>query len=160
MAGTMEDTVICVASTDENRKLSSFSNFNDELVSIACPGSNIMSTDLGGGYTLMSGTSMATPMCAGTFTLAASFNPAAELDVIRKKMMETVDQPSGLNGRVINGGQANAFKLLKAVGSGDGTKNVLVKHVKHHLSDLKVPKDVHAIVAKSKTLSQKLMGQD
>jgi len=122
MAGTMEDTVICVASTTTNKRLSSFSNFNDKLVSIACPGSNIMSTDLSRRYVRLSGTSMATPMCAGTFTLAASYNPAEKLDVIREKMMETVDKTSELRRRVISGGQANAFELLKAVGSGDGTR--------------------------------------
>jgi len=114
--------VICVASTTTNKRLSSFSNFNDKLVSIACPGSNIMSTDLRKRYVALSGTSMATPMCAGTFTLAASYNPAETLDVIREKMMETADESSTLQGRVISGGQANAFELLQAVGSGDGTR--------------------------------------
>lgn len=55
--------VIAVAATDISGSLASYSNFGP-FVTIAAPGSSILSTYNNGGYTTMSGTSMATPFVA------------------------------------------------------------------------------------------------
>ncbi len=67
--------VLAVASTTRWDSQSSFSNQN-AYVDIAAPGSSIYSTAMGGGYTSMSGTSMATPFVAGLAGLICSKYPS------------------------------------------------------------------------------------
>jgi subtilisin family serine protease len=60
------DSVISVAATDVNDQFASFSSLGAE---ISAPGVNILSTALGGGYTTLSGTSMAAPHVTATSAL-------------------------------------------------------------------------------------------
>ncbi len=53
--------IVCVAATDANDALASFSNTGPVSVDLAAPGAQILSTVPGGGHALYSGTSMATP---------------------------------------------------------------------------------------------------
>jgi subtilisin family serine protease len=67
--------VITVASTTQARVRSSFSNFGLHKIDVAAPGSSILSTLPGGGYGLMSGTSMASPHVTGIAALMKSTHP-------------------------------------------------------------------------------------
>jgi len=60
------DSVISVAATDNNDQFASFSSLGAE---ISAPGVNILSTAIGGGYTTLSGTSMAAPHVTATSAL-------------------------------------------------------------------------------------------
>lgn len=68
--------VITVASTTQARARSSFSNFGLHKIDVAAPGSSILSTLPGGGYGLMSGTSMASPHVTGIAALMKSAHPS------------------------------------------------------------------------------------
>jgi subtilisin family serine protease len=67
--------VITVASTTRAGARSSFSNFGLNKIDVAAPGSSILSTLPGGGYGLMSGTSMASPHVTGIAALLKSTHP-------------------------------------------------------------------------------------
>ncbi len=103
------DTVIAVASTDRNDKLSYFSNYGS-WVSVAAPGSDILSTCIYGNsgrvagskdsdsYADMSGTSMATPAVAGVAALCYASNEdllnnrvSGTADAVKKAILESTD---------------------------------------------------------------------
>lgn len=68
------DYAFNVASTNSSDLKSSFSTYNYS-VDVCAPGSNIFSTLYNNTYASMSGTSMASPICAGGAALVKSMNP-------------------------------------------------------------------------------------
>jgi thermitase len=67
-------TMIPVSATDSNDSLTSFSSYGS-FVAMSAPGINIWTTTRGGGYQAWWGTSLATPVTAGTVALMMSANP-------------------------------------------------------------------------------------
>ena len=65
------DKVIAVGATDSSNNLTSFSVYGDHI-DIAAPGKDTLSTYVGSTYQALSGTSMATPIAAGSYALALS----------------------------------------------------------------------------------------
>ena len=82
-------SVIAVSATDSNDELASFSSTGTQ-VELAAPGVSIYSTYIGG-YTTMSGTSMASPHVAGTAALVWKANPTWSNDDVRTQLQESAE---------------------------------------------------------------------
>ncbi|MFO0478492.1 MAG: S8 family serine peptidase, partial [Bacteroidota bacterium] len=80
--------VISVAATDASDKRSTFSEYNTS-VDISAPGTNIYSTITSSGYGPKDGTSMASPIVAGTLAAMLSVNPALKPDNIEALIKST-----------------------------------------------------------------------
>ncbi|SME95842.1 S8 family peptidase [Pseudobacteriovorax antillogorgiicola] len=65
------DNVIAVGATNQRDRLTNFSVYGD-LIDIAAPGEQTLSTYPGSSYKYLSGTSMATPIAVGAYALALS----------------------------------------------------------------------------------------
>jgi subtilisin family serine protease len=72
--------VIGVASTDNQDRRSSFSNFGAALAHMAAPGEGILTTYPGGGYAIVSGTSFAAPFVAGGAALMVQIDEDLDRD--------------------------------------------------------------------------------
>ena len=104
--------IIAVAATDHNDNLASFSSYGATSVDIAAPGVNILSCQPGGGYRLLSGTSMATPHVAGAVALAMGRFPNAPALQIKQLILTAADVKAHLNGKVLTNGRLNAFMSI------------------------------------------------
>lgn len=93
------ESAVTVSAVDKNLKLSSYSNYNGPI-DIAAPGDNIMSSYLNNTYTLLSGTSMATPQVAAGFAIVRSVYPdksAIEVEEMIKEYAIKVEENEGEN---------------------------------------------------------------
>jgi subtilisin family serine protease len=75
-AALPEPNILAVAATAQGGGLSSVSNYGGN-VKLAAPGESIISTAMGGGYELRTGTSMASPAVAGAAALVAAADGGA-----------------------------------------------------------------------------------
>src|SRR5262245_41930848 len=104
--------IISVAATDHNDNLASFSNFGATTVDLAAPGVSILSCQPGGGYQLLSGTSMATPHVSGVVALAMGRFPNANPLFIKQLILNAADVKPQLAGKVLTGARLNAFLAI------------------------------------------------
>lgn len=106
--------LISVASTTRTDALSSFSNYGAATVHLGAPGSEILSTVVGGNFATFNGTSMATPHVAGTCALLKAFKPDLTHLEIREIILQTVDFVPALETTTITGGRLNAHEAMQA----------------------------------------------
>jgi len=112
-AGYRLPNIVAVAAHAFTDALANFSNRGNNTVHIAAPGKNILSTTVGGGHAVLSGTSMATPHVSGALGLllakAGRMSPA----LARERLMMT-SIPAGIYRRhTISGGRLDALNLLR-----------------------------------------------
>ena len=105
--------VVSVAATDNRDRRASFSNANAD-VEIAAPGVDVLSTYNNGGYTELSGTSMATPHVAGVASVIRTRSPALTAAQVVAKLQTSVDD-LGAPGRDQSFGFGRV-NLVKAAG--------------------------------------------
>lgn len=83
--------VISVAATDEQDKLTRFSNYGKKTVHVAAPGFQILSTFPDNKYATASGTSMASPHVTGVVGLLLSVNHQLTPMRIKEILMQTAE---------------------------------------------------------------------
>lgn len=91
------DNVLSVGATDVNDISADFSNYNYAL-SVSSPGVNIVSTWKGDGYKSLSGTSMASPIVAGTASLVMEQFPELTAQQVLERIRVSSDKIDYLNG--------------------------------------------------------------
>ena len=101
---------IAVAATDSGDSKASFSTYGS-WVDVAAPGLDILST-YPGGYTNLSGTSMATPFVSGLAGLLFSYHSAWTNSQVRSQIEQTADNILG-TGTYWRYGRINACRALE-----------------------------------------------
>jgi large repetitive protein len=107
--------IIAVAASDHNDGLLGGSNYGATTVDVAAPGNYIYSTFPGDNYGYMGQTSTATPHVSGLAALIWSNNPALTHLLVKKIILDNVDQLPSMDGKVLTGGRINAFKALSDI---------------------------------------------
>lgn len=111
-SGYPHDSVLSVASTTRTDSMSSFSQWGLTTVDLGAPGSDILSTVPGGGYSSYSGTSMATPHVTGAAALAWSVNPDLSAVEMKELLMNSGDENAALTGKTASGKRLNVNNAL------------------------------------------------
>lgn len=110
-----DGNILAVAATTAEDELADFSNYGPDSVDVAAPGDQIRSTYLGSAYKYLSGTSMASPLVAGSAALLRTANPDATFSQLRTALRKEVDKPSALKGKVVYDGRLNLQKALQYI---------------------------------------------
>ncbi|MGC9452613.1 MAG: S8 family serine peptidase [Oceanipulchritudo sp.] len=125
------ENILTVAAVDRNDQLASFSNFGSGCVDVGAPGVDIHSlAGLGDhGYTLMSGTSMATPVVAGIAALLMAEFPESDIMGIKNRILKSVRGVDRLADKVVTGGMVNLRKALETVDDRPYNDDIASAHV-------------------------------
>jgi thermitase len=103
--------VISVGSFANSGGRSSFSNYGVKTVHVSAPGSAILST-YKGGYSNLSGTSMAAPHVSGVVGLLLSNEPNLTPVQVRDRLIKTSTKTSKLSSSSMSGGRVDAYRAL------------------------------------------------
>ncbi|MBR3772269.1 MAG: S8 family serine peptidase [Clostridium sp.] len=94
------DNVITVGNIRCDGSLHVSSNYDNELVPVVAPGTQIYSTLPDGKYDFMSGTSMATPYVAGIAAMLYSYYPRISAGCAKKQICRNARELPGLEGYI------------------------------------------------------------
>lgn len=106
---------ITVAATGSGDLMTSWSNTGFNLVSLAAPGSRILSTVPGANYEYFDGTSMAAPFVAGAAAVLWGAFPGASVRQVRQAILSSVDLNTVSPYRVQTRGRLNLRKAFEAL---------------------------------------------
>jgi subtilisin family serine protease len=113
--------MISVEATDQNDARAGFSNFGAKSVLMGAPGVGILSTTPGNTYSVLSGTSMATPHVTGAAALVCAANPNVSINQLHALLAFNGDVIPALAGTTLTGRRLNVFKSIQALNEGDIT---------------------------------------
>ncbi|MGA0164109.1 MAG: S8 family serine peptidase [Bdellovibrionota bacterium] len=85
--------VILVGATTKEDQRSSFSNYGNKIVPIAAPGSQMISTTLGGGYGSSQGTSFSAPLVSGSLALIWTKHPEYNFTQTKNALYQIAENP-------------------------------------------------------------------
>ncbi|MEM9023033.1 MAG: S8 family serine peptidase, partial [Bacteroidota bacterium] len=115
------DNVLAVTATRESDEKAGFANYNFTC-DVAAPGQGILSTFENGGYDLLSGTSMATPITAGCAALVKAQYPSLNALQIGEQLRVTTDNIDAVGGNTafagkLGTGRINLERALSGINS-------------------------------------------
>ena len=104
---------IAISATTSSDGFASFSSSGPE-VDLAAPGNSIYSTYRNGGYTTMSGTSMATPHVAGAAAMVLSTHPGFTPSQVQSHLQNNAEWLSGLSSNQQGSGLVDVEKAVSS----------------------------------------------
>jgi len=104
--------MVVVAASESRGGMASFSNYGAKYVTVAAPGEDIISTVPGGAFQSMSGTSMATPLVAGSLARGLSGSDLTAADAAERLVTTSTRSPLWTN-KVRSGGVVDLLKYLQ-----------------------------------------------
>jgi thermitase len=104
--------IISVAASNQSDSLAVFSNYGSGSVSLAAPGTNILSTQPDDQYQAFSGTSMSAAYVSGAAGLVLARHSNLGATGLKDRILRTVDVIPVLQEKVITGGRLNAYRAL------------------------------------------------
>lgn len=111
----IDNMIVVGASTNNNEFLrADFSNYNQKLVDVFAPGSEIYSTVPTNKYEYLQGTSMASPVVAGAASVLLAYMPNLTPPQIIESLVKTVNK-STVNA-MINSNTNNRFDMISQAG--------------------------------------------
>jgi subtilisin family serine protease len=115
--------LISVAASDNFDQPASWSNWNSRKVTVAAPGVNVLTTQRGGGYATVTGTSASAPIVTGVAGLLKSFHPGANAGAIAKAISDGSRAIASLSGKVKSGGVVSAAGAFEKLRGGNGNQS-------------------------------------
>ena len=119
--GCSSDYMVAVTNTTSADVKNNGAAYGLTTIDLGAPGTSVYSTNSNGGYTNMTGTSMASPQVAGAigfmhsvassdFSALRDVDPGAAAIVLRDIMFDNVDLLPSLQGKTVSGGRLNLFR--------------------------------------------------
>lgn len=106
------DNIISVANLQCDGTLNRDSNYGEESVDLAAPGTDILSTTTENTYDYMTGTSMSAPMVTAAAAMVYSYYDGISLSEVKPILLGSVKQLDTLDGLVSTGGMLDAGAAL------------------------------------------------
>jgi hypothetical protein len=124
--GCSSPWLVTVTNTTSSDTKNSGAAYGATTIDLGAPGTSIYSTYSNGGYTNMTGTSMATPQVAGAIAFLHSVassdfaalrlaDPADAALVLKQIILDNVDVLPSLNGVTVSGGRLNLYKSAQDI---------------------------------------------
>jgi subtilisin family serine protease len=110
--GYKHPNMIAVAAIDNRGRLANFSSYGADIVDIAAPGQNILSTVLDGKYDSWSGTSMSSPFVAAAASLLLMKDPSLTPVQLRERLRDTGTPLVSIRQKVKSGAILNVQNAL------------------------------------------------
>lgn len=107
------DNIISVGNLNYNGTLHYSSNYGENTVDIAAPGSYILSTTSDNGYSYMTGTSMSAPFVSGAAALVYSHFKDISLADVKEILLSTASKLDSLDGIVATGGMLDLGSAIR-----------------------------------------------
>jgi RHS repeat-associated protein len=107
--------LITVAGTDNFDQPASWSNYGARTVTVAAPGTDILTTQINNSYRTVTGTSAAAPVVAGIAGLLKTSRPGANAAQVARAISDSARKIASLSGKVSSGGVVSAADALTKV---------------------------------------------
>ena len=142
--GCSSPYMVSVTNTTSADAKNNGAGYGLNTIDLGAPGTSILSTYSNGGYTNLTGTSMASPQVAGAigflhsvaspaFVTLRNSDPAGAALALKTVILQSVDPLPALAGKTVSGGRLNLFKAATAIntwtnGGGGGTDGTLTSY--------------------------------
>lgn len=128
--------VFAVGATNNSRERASFSNYGD-YIDVVAPGDSIASTYIGGQYSSLSGTSMASPHVAALAGLIRTLNPLlTNVQVMEIMRQSATDLGDSGKDDYFGYGEIDVYRALTMAAGFQGTLQTYPQSVKNKLDKL------------------------